>query len=188
MIVSHADRFVFIHNPKCAGTSFRNALQRYYDKSEALWFRSPNTYFGCEIDLGHLRLWELFALYPAIFESIPRYNSLVLVRNPYERFISALAQYLTWFWPQIDLRSMPEGLRRRYAEQFIYKELRMARVLGEAIFVHFPHNPGMSCWANVESYRTFFRCQPTRGGGRKSLQRSAYRLRRSAVKISSGRR
>jgi Sulfotransferase family len=56
MIVSHAKRFVFLHIPKCAGTSFRNALKRYHDDEENFWYRRHHPYFGCEIDYAHMRL------------------------------------------------------------------------------------------------------------------------------------
>ena len=102
LIVSHAKRFICFHIPKCAGTSFREALKPYHDDAENFWYRRYNSYFGCEIDYAHMRLWELLALFPRIFDAMPDYETLALVRSPYERFISALAQHLTAFHPNLD--------------------------------------------------------------------------------------
>ena len=137
MIVSHAKQFIFLHIPKCAGTSFRDALKRYHDDADNFWYRRYHPYFGCEIDLAHMRLWELHALYPRIFDAMANYETLALVRNPYERFMSALAQHLTAFHPNLDYYSADKELLRGYAERFIEQELRVERVLGNARFVHF---------------------------------------------------
>lgn len=137
MIVSHGKRFIFFHVPKCAGTSLRDVLKRYHDDSESFWYRKYNPYFGCEIDYAHLRLWELHALFPRIFDAMSHYQTLALVRNPYERFISALAQHLTAFHPNLDYYSADKHLLRSYAERFIDQELRLERLLGNARFIHF---------------------------------------------------
>ena len=137
MIVSHSRQFIFLHIPKCAGTSFRNALKPYHDDSQSFWYRHHSAYFGCELDYAHLRLWELHALFPRLFEALASYKTLALMRNPYERFISALAQHLTAFHPKLDYYAADKALLREYAERFIGEELRMERVLGNARFIHF---------------------------------------------------
>jgi len=137
MIVSHAKRFIVLHIPKCAGTSFREALKGYHDDNEKFWYRRYCPYFGCEVDYAHMRLWELHALFPRVFDALASYKTLALVRNPYERFISALAQHLTAFHPKLDYYSADKDLLREYAERFIADELRMERVVGNARFVHF---------------------------------------------------
>lgn len=137
MIVSHTNRFIFLHNPKCAGTSFRESIAGYHDDAETFWKWHRHDYFSNQVDYGHLRLWELHAIFPHIFSLIPEYNSLVLVRNPYERFISALAEHLTTLHHNLDIYSTPAELQARYAERFIEEELRMERVLGNVTFIHF---------------------------------------------------
>ena len=137
LIVSHAKRFIFCHIPKCAGTSFRETLTRYHDDKENFWYRRYHPYFGCELDYAHLRSWELLALFPHIFDAMEDYETLALVRSPYERFISALAQHLTAFHPNLDYYAADKGLLRGYAQRFIDQELCMERVLGNARFVHF---------------------------------------------------
>jgi hypothetical protein len=137
MIVSHSKQFIFLHIPKCAGTSFRDVLKPYHDDNENFWYRRHSGYFGCELDYAHLRLWELHALCPRLFDALAGYKSLALMRNPYERFISALAQHLTAFHPKLDYYAVDKEVLREYAGRFIRDELRMERVLGNARFVHF---------------------------------------------------
>jgi len=137
MIVSHSKRFIFFHIPKCAGTSFRETLNRHHDDPETFWLRRHDPYFGCEIDLAHLRLWELRALYPKIFDAAGKYRTLALVRNPYERFTSALAQQLSAFHPNLDYYKADKDALSDYAWRFIEQELRIERVIGNARFIHF---------------------------------------------------
>jgi hypothetical protein len=65
------------------------------------------------------------------------YETLALLRSPYERFLSALAQHLTAFHPNLDYYAADKEALRRYAERFIDRELRMERVLSNARFIHF---------------------------------------------------
>ncbi len=89
MIVSHANRFIFFHNPKCAGTSFRDALKLYHDDGFNFWdiFHAP--YFKNHIDHTHLRLWEIQAQFPHLFRCAESYNSVIFVRSAHARFLSA---------------------------------------------------------------------------------------------------
>lgn len=137
MLISHANRFVFVHNPKCAGSSVFLTLKNYHDDKEIFWGRRYNDYFGCEIDYGHLRLWEIHTLYPAIYDALGKYESMVLVRSPYERFISSLAQFLTEFPPNYDLQTIPNHLHIKLAERVIEEELTPERVRSVAKLVTF---------------------------------------------------
>lgn len=111
MIISHAHRFIFFHNPKCAGTSFRDALQPYHDDAFTFWgiFYAP--YFRNHIDHTHLRLWEMQAQFPAVFACTACYNSVIFVRNPYARFLAAVNEHFKKFQPQIDLAAMTSPQR-----------------------------------------------------------------------------
>lgn len=139
MIVSHRQRFIFIHIPKCAGTSLRRALQRYHDDPENFWYRRYHPYFGCAIDYAHMRLWELTTLFPHIIELMRDYETLALVRSPYERFISALAQHLTAFHPDFDYYAADRDTLYAYAQRFIEEDLRIERVIGDSRFIHFSY-------------------------------------------------
>ncbi|MCB8881835.1 sulfotransferase family 2 domain-containing protein [Acidisoma cellulosilytica] len=137
MIVSHARKFIFFHNPKCAGTSFRDMLKPYHDDGFTFWgvFRAP--YFKNHIDHTHLRLWEMQAQFPDIFACAMAYNSVIFVRNPYERFLSAVNEHMKKFQPQIDLSSMTPAQRVEAVETFIRQILTVARITSDWRFIHF---------------------------------------------------
>lgn len=92
MIVSDQHRFVFIHIPKCAGTSVRAAVLPYHDADERfLRTVEQHPQFG-PIDFRHLPLPLLRELDPEVFEKLRVYDSYALLRDPFQRFRSALAQ------------------------------------------------------------------------------------------------
>lgn len=137
MIVSHARKFVYFHVPKCAGTSFRQSLFPFHDDETTFWYRHHDAYFDREVDYAHMRLWELNVLFPRIFDALPEYDTLALIRNPYNRFISSLAQHLTAFHPDLDYYACDRDVLFDYARQFISNELDIDRVSSNARFVHF---------------------------------------------------
>ena len=137
MIVSHARRFIFFHNPKCAGTSFRDALKPWHDDPFNFWGIYHASYFRNAIDHTHLRLWELQAQFPAIFDKTATYDSLIFVRDPYARFLSAMNEHLKKFQPQIDIAGMAPAQRVVVVEGFIEKILTISRIMTDWRFIHF---------------------------------------------------
>jgi hypothetical protein len=137
VIVSHANRFIFFHNPKCAGTSFREALQPYHDDAFTFWgiFYSP--YFRNRIDHTHLRLWEMQAQFPQVFGCAETYNSVIFVRSPYARFLSAVNEHVKNYQPQINLAAMTPEQRVEVVETFIRRGLTIARIMTDWRFIHF---------------------------------------------------
>ena len=137
MIVCHARRFIFFHNPKCAGMAFRAALQDYHDDPFTFWGVYPAPYFRNQIDHSHLRLWEMQAQFPRIFACAASYNSVIFVRNPFERFISAVNEHMKKFQQQIGLAAMTPDQRVGVVEQFIRQALHISRITTDWRFVHF---------------------------------------------------
>jgi hypothetical protein len=137
VIVSHANRFIFFHNPKCAGTSFRDTLKPYHDDSFTFWgiFYAP--YFRNHIDHTHLRLWEMQAQFPQVFACAERYNSVIFVRSPYARFLSAVNEHIKKFQPQINLASMTPEQHINVVEAFVRQVLTIARITTDWRFIHF---------------------------------------------------
>ena len=137
VIVSHANRFIFFHNPKCAGTSFRDTLKSHHDDSFNFWgiFNAP--YFKNNIDHTHLRLWELQAQFPRIFACAESYNSVIFVRNPSARFLSAVNEHMKKFQPQMNLTSMTPQQRAAVVEAFVRQVLTVARITTDWRFIHF---------------------------------------------------
>lgn len=136
MIVSHAHQFIFFHNPKCAGTSLRGALARHHDDEVAFWGVFPATYFGNEVDYAHLRLWELQALFPRIVTAAETYRSVIFVRNPYQRFVSALAEHFQTFKLAGSLAVQSPEEQIRAVEMFI-ETLDIRLIRSDWRYVHF---------------------------------------------------
>ena len=92
MIVSDHHRFIFIHVPKCAGTSVRASVLPYHDADER-FLRTVEQHpeFG-PIDFRHLPLSLLREIDPEVFEKLKTYDSYALLRDPFQRFRSAMAQ------------------------------------------------------------------------------------------------
>lgn len=92
MIVYDEKKLIFLHVPKAAGTSIRSL------------FPDNDRYWGIEtkpdghiIDLAHMTLEELRQYYPAEFAKLATYRSFAAIREPHERFISALFEYMRNF-------------------------------------------------------------------------------------------
>ena len=138
MIVSHAQRFIFFHNPKCAGTSFRNALQPYHDDKTTFWGPAYAPYFCNYIDHTHLRLWELAALFPKLFDAAGRdYRSVVFVRNPYARFLSAVAEHFKKFERHFHLEELSILEQQAVVTKFIERTLNVREVVADWTYIHF---------------------------------------------------
>ena len=137
MIVSHRLRFIFFHNPKCAGTSVRQILQAEHD--DLVLFRDikPAPFLMNDLDHSHLRLWEMRLLYPAIIEAARSYRSVILVRNPWRRFVSALDEHFKLFHPMVPLAAMSPEQQVRAIEIFIEQGIRVDQITTNYRFVHF---------------------------------------------------
>ncbi|HQT67051.1 MAG: hypothetical protein B7Z78_12760 [Rhodospirillales bacterium 20-60-12] len=137
MIISHNHKFIFLHNPKCAGTSFREAIAFYHDDPMPFWGYTTDPYWGGMVDLAHLRLWEIQILYPAIFHCLTIYNSLTFVRPPLERFISAFGYHHKMFRPDIDLPYLDRTAQIDLIERFMSETLTRDAVRTDVRLVHF---------------------------------------------------
>lgn len=92
MIVSDRHQFVFIHIPKCAGSYARRQLAPFNDiEGELVGGVHTHQALGM-IDHYHLPLIILREYFPAIFQRVETYSSYALLRNPFERFPSSVAQ------------------------------------------------------------------------------------------------
>jgi len=100
MIISERSNFIFIHNPKCAGTSVRLALAEYDTTGGAFW--APDEWNGHPIFNAHMPLFMFRSRYPQYFELMSTYLSFMFVRHPYERAVSAFNELHRELSPKSD--------------------------------------------------------------------------------------
>src|SRR5215468_7000541 len=96
MIICDDRQFAFVHIPKCAGTSIRRALRQADTTGEAFFRIADHPVMGL-VHLAHLTLADLAEHYPDTLAQIARYRSMAIVRDPVERFYSAVFQRLREF-------------------------------------------------------------------------------------------
>lgn len=87
MIIGDRLEFVFIHNPKCAGTALRSVLMPFDTTGNLFWMH--DTCNGHKIDKAHMPLFLLKQRFPEYFGLLSRYLTFMAVRNPFTRAISA---------------------------------------------------------------------------------------------------
>lgn len=135
MILSDRHRFVFVHVPKCAGTSVRAAVLPYHDADERFLKTVERHPELGEIDFRHLPLHLLRDLDPEAFEKLKIYDSYALLRDPFQRFRSAMAQrakmYLGREFAQLGGKELRSELRR--VQEYLLSE---PRVIAPE-FIHF---------------------------------------------------
>jgi tetratricopeptide (TPR) repeat protein len=137
MIISHFHRFILFHNPKTAGMSLRSVLAPYHDDPiplEGILRRPPLDY---SLDFAHLRLWEISTLFPRLIETAESYRSVVFVRNPYRRFISAVDQHFKTYYRDLPIQIMRPVSQMLAVETFVDRMLRVESVRTDHRFVHF---------------------------------------------------
>lgn len=134
MIISSSHRFVFVHNPKVAGSSVRKMLLPFNSSSNELWHQRYIPELQRVVDMSHLSADEFEVLrkhrYLGSDDSIPRYFRFGLVRDPYTRFFSALKEYSRQH--EIDVHSSRERM-----EEFALSRLNSTNVRYDWTLSHF---------------------------------------------------
>ncbi len=115
MIISHKHKFVFVHIPKCAGTSIRTQILKSDPDATALGKPGEHPVLGT-IDYGHIALDLLRQHFPDHDRDLRAFQSFAVVRDPLERFGSALRQVL-WQYEERPMTLIPpEELRQKTLE------------------------------------------------------------------------
>jgi hypothetical protein len=96
MIISDKFRFVFVHIPKCAGTSVRKALISLDDRVGKYQHVKVHDNLG-RLDYAHIPLKVLKKYFKEDYLCIENYQAFAIVRDPPSRFPSALAQRLLMY-------------------------------------------------------------------------------------------
>jgi hypothetical protein len=120
MIVSDRHGFIFVHNPKAGGMSFRTALKPMDDSGRFFdgWRSYPPK--GRQLDRMHLTLAQIRRHHPETFAKFATHYSFGFVRDPYQRMCSAFSQHLTLATPILrnSVREDPDvfyGVLNRFA-------------------------------------------------------------------------
>jgi hypothetical protein len=115
VIISDEHRFAFVHVPKCAGTLVRMQLSHLDSYRGAFTGKVDHPVLG-RIDLAHLPLQVVADHFPVEFDKLGRYGSAALLREPHERFLSALMQRLRlWRGSSMSLVTREEIVREAAA-------------------------------------------------------------------------
>ena len=93
MIISKAHDFGFVHIPKCAGSTIRQQLRDKDDLSGRFYHTMILPEVG-RINANHVRLETLEQFFPDTLTALRQVVSHAIVREPHERFRSAVAQHL----------------------------------------------------------------------------------------------
>jgi hypothetical protein len=86
MLISHKEQFCFIHNPKCAGTTIRNSLSKFCENNYYWLFKDID---GVKVDKAHMRASFFQKNYLEDYNKVLNYFTFGIVRNPYDRAVSA---------------------------------------------------------------------------------------------------
>lgn len=93
MIVSDSHRIAFIHIPKCAGSAVRQQIKHLDSYSGRFEGIKLHPVLG-RLDYTHIPLDILQEYWPDVYQKICEYHSIAIMRDPFERFGSALRQTL----------------------------------------------------------------------------------------------
>ncbi|GHC32489.1 sulfotransferase family 2 domain-containing protein [Aidingimonas halophila] len=99
MIISNKYRFVFVHIPKCAGTTVRAVLQVFDDRNGFYTSRVEQHEDLGRLDFVHIPLFILEQYFSSELERIKRYWTFSVLRDPYSRFPSSVSQRMKKYGP-----------------------------------------------------------------------------------------
>ncbi|SIO59874.1 Sulfotransferase family protein [Rhodovulum sp. ES.010] len=115
MIISPRHGFVFVHVPKCAGTSVRTQITACDPDHVAMAEPGDHPVLG-PIDYGHVPLSQLRRHFPAEYAQLQTLTSFAVIRDPLPRFGSSLRQML-WRYEKTPMTLIPpDTLRARTLE------------------------------------------------------------------------
>lgn len=114
MIVDESRKVIYLHNPKCGGTFLRDIYIEKYGQTDATkWWKLFTKEHGT--DLAHISYDDL----PRFIPEWEEFRLVVMVRNPYNRFYSAVKELENRIGVIKIALSMRESL-----EYFFYGEFR----------------------------------------------------------------
>jgi hypothetical protein len=119
MIISDEKKFVFLHNPKSAGTTVRFALKKF-DSYEGKFWRNQCDELERYGDMAHLSIKSLKAFFPNEYRKIETYFTFGFVRHPIKRFFSGFNETHKSLLQQVDNNTVKidsyKEVLRKYTE------------------------------------------------------------------------
>jgi len=113
MIVSRRHGFVFMHNPKVAGSSVRATLEPWRDPDVDLFETDPDPASPLHrVDRAHIGIAEFARHYPALWDEVRGLAFFVLYRDPFARFLSSVNEYCR-VYGETDIRFAAQSERRK---------------------------------------------------------------------------
>lgn len=158
MIYSHQLQLVFIHNPKCAGTTIRDRITKSLTgQTIELWGLAKtnelksSAYEGI-VDKAHLPINMLKKLYPEIFEYFHTSTVVAFTRHPITRLISAFNQAHNNF-SKIQPENYNQELFNNYCVNVVNSKIYDARFIHARRQIDFISSNGKSfadCLIKIE--------------------------------------
>ncbi|WP_342804830.1 sulfotransferase family 2 domain-containing protein [Alteromonas sp. M12] len=133
MIISDDKKFVFLHNPKAAGTTVRFALKNY-DSYEGKFWRNHVEELDRHSDMAHLSVSSIKKYFPEEYKKIDTYFSFGFVRHPIHRFFSGFNETHKPLWKSLELEA---GFLDEYKKVLLaYTKRQLATRNEEGLFTH----------------------------------------------------
>ena len=92
MLISDDKQFIFVHNPKAAGSSIRNALMEFDSYNNRFWHHEYYPVLERIVDKAHMPLLDIKLAAPNVFAYFEQYFSFGFCRNPYDKVYSAFQE------------------------------------------------------------------------------------------------
>jgi len=138
MIISSKYGFVFVHIPKCAGTSVRTFLQEFDDLDGTYTGRVETHPELGLLDYVHIPLFVLREYFEKDFNKVMTYHSYAVIRDPFSRFASSVSQRLNAYGnrPMHKMNLMDVKREISYIIDFLMAQPRHNHLL-PAGYIHF---------------------------------------------------
>jgi hypothetical protein len=146
MIINDSHGFVFVHIPKCAGTSVRMHLSRF-DTTDGTFTVSNGSHpeIG-NLDMAHIPLLILKKYFPDTYKKIKTYEAFAIVRDPYQRFTSSLFQRLMMYGEGSARNLSVKALETATDEAIAFLELNADASMMPHDYIHFqPQHTYVQC-------------------------------------------
>lgn len=122
MIISKAHNFGFVHVPKCAGSTIRWPLKDKDDLGGQFFGTKQIDGLG-RVNMNHVPMPWLRAHFPQAYDALQEVESYAIVRDPMDRFVSAIAQRAR------DLEQDPGAMRPRQIRELAAKVINYLTTL-----------------------------------------------------------